>query len=69
MIIITRHHPTIMKTTTTTTATNPADIINNEIGILDTILTSYFSETLFGHSNTTNLLAMKGSTKADTRDN
>jgi hypothetical protein len=59
----------IMKTTTITTTTNPADIINNEIGILNTILTSYFAETLFGNSNTINLLAMKGSTKAGTKDN
>jgi hypothetical protein len=53
----------------TKTTTNTAVIINNENGIMNTILTSYFAETLFRKPNTAFLLAMKGSTKAGTKDN
>ena len=46
-----------------------AAITNNEIGTLNTILTSYFAETVFRKSNTAILLATKGRTKAGIKDN
>jgi hypothetical protein len=54
---------------TKTTTTNTAAITNKEIGTLNTILTSYFAETLLRKSNTAILLAMTGSKKAGIKDN